>query len=263
MSRIHVGIGGWSYEPWRGTFYPPGLAKARELEYATARVTAIEINATYYGSQKPETFKRWADAAPPRFVFTVKASRFCTNRKALADGAESVERFLAQGIVALGDKLGPLLWQLAPTKRFERDEIAAFLKLLPPSCDGVRLRHAIEPRHESFRDPRFVELAREAGVAIVFADSDDYPQIADPTADFVYARLQRAREEEPAGYDPAALDRWADIARGWAAGAAPAGLDYVGAAPPPAAPREVFLFIINGAKVRAPAAAQALIERVG
>lgn len=259
--RIRVGIGGWTYAPWRGSFYPPGLPRARELEYAAAHVTVIEINGTYYGSQKPDTFRRWAEAVPAGFVFTLKASRFCTNRKRLADAGESVERFLSQGLAELGDKLGPILWQFMPTKKFDEEDFAAFLRLLPASKDGCRLRHALEVRHESFRDPRFVALARSAGAAIVFADSDDYPAIADLTADFVYARLQRARDDEPTGYDAAALDRWAAIAREWVEGRAPPG-DYLGEAPAQKSPREVFLFMINGAKVRAPAAAEALIARL-
>lgn len=259
---IRVGIGGWTYEPWRGVFYPADLPKARELEYAVNHVTAIEINATYYGSQKPASFERWGKAAPPGFVFTVKASRFCTNRKVLAEGAESIARFCSQGITELGDKLGPILWQFAGTKRFDPDDFGAFLKLLPAEQDGVALRHALEVRHESFRDPRFVALAREAGAAIVFADSATYPQIADVTADFVYARLQQAREEEPTGYDAGELDHWTDLAKAWAAGEAPAVLAYADAETPPKKARDVFMFMINGAKVRAPAAAQAVIERL-
>ena len=243
--KIHVGIGGWTYEPWRGTFYPPGLPHARELEYAAGAVTAIEINGTYYRTQSPASFKKWAEATPPGFVFSVKASRFCTNRKNLADGGESIERFLGQGLTELGDRLGPILWQFMPTKRFDADEIAGFLSLLPASQAGTPLRHAIEPRHESFRDPAFIELARKAGAAIVFADSATYPSIGELTADFVYARLQNAREEIETGYDAAELDQWADVARGWAGGG-----------------RDAFIFMINGAKVRAPAAAQALIARL-
>ena len=259
---IRVGIGGWTYEPWRGVFYPADLPKARELDYAVSHVTAIEINATYYGSQKPETFARWAKTAPPGFVFAVKASRFCTNRKVLSEAAESIARFCSQGIVELGVKLGPILWQFAPTKKFDADEFAAFLKLIPAAQDGVALRHALEVRHESFRDPRFVALAREAGAAIVFADHAEYPGIADVTADFVYARLQQAREEEPAGYDGAELDRWTGVAKGWAKGEAPPGLPYVLDGSAPATSRDVYLFLINGAKLRAPAAAQAVIARL-
>jgi uncharacterized protein YecE (DUF72 family) len=243
--KIHIGIGGWTYEPWRGTFYPPGLPHARELEYAAGAVTAIEINGTYYRSQSPASFEKWAKAAPPGFVFTVKASRYCTNRANLGEAGDSIAKFVGQGLTLLGEKLGPILWQFMPTKRFDPDEIRAFLALLPKAYEGVPLRHAIEPRHESFRDPAFIALTREAGAAIVLADSATYPAIEDGAADFVYARLQQAKEEEPAGYEAAALDHWARRARSWAGES-----------------RDVFIFMINGAKVRAPAAAQALIARL-
>ena len=263
QSRIHIGIGGWTYEPWRGTFYPKGLPHARELEHASRHVTAIEINGTYYRLQSRASFEKWAAAVPPGFMFSVKASRYCTNRRVLAEAGDAIETFLGQGVTALGRALGPILWQFMPTKQFDAEDFGAFLGLLPPERDGLRLRHAVEVRHESFRDPRFIDLARKHGAAIVFADSPDYPAIADLTADFVYARLQDAREDELEGYAPAALDCWVDVARNWAEGAAPEGLDYVGACGAKAAGREVFLFMINGAKVRAPAAAQALIARLG
>jgi len=261
--RIRVGIGGWTYEPWRGTFYPPGLPHARELEHAGRQVTAIEINGTYYRLQSADSFAKWARAVPDGFVFTVKASRYCTNRKILGDAGEGIAKFLASGLTALGDRLGPILWQFMATKRFDPDDFGAFLALLPKSQDGITLRHAIEPRHESFRDPAFIAMAREAGAAIVFADSPDYPMIPDLTGDFVYARLQDQREEEPTGYPPAALDRWASVARDWSTGHAPADLPYVAPPAPPAAKRDVFVFMINGAKVRAPAAARALLDRLG
>lgn len=261
--RIRVGIGGWTYEPWRGTFYPPKLPQARELEHAASRMTAIEINGTYYRLQSPKSFEAWAKAAPDGFQFSVKASRYCTNRKDLREAAESIVKFVDQGLVELGDRLGPILWQFATTKRYDVDEFKAFLALLPAAHRGVPLRHAVEPRHESFRDPGFVAMLRDAGAALVFADAEDHPCFADQTAGFVYARLQDAREEEPTGYSAAALDRWTAIARGWAAGEAPEGLPYVGpAADSAAGARDVFLFMINGAKVRAPAAAEAVIERL-
>lgn len=260
--NIYVGVGGWDYEPWRQSFYPAGLPKKRQLEYAGQHLTAIEINATFYKLQRPELFANWAKAVPDGFKFAIKASRYCTNRKALGDAAEGIGRFCAQGFTELGDKLGPILWQLAPTKRFDPDEMRAFLMLLPTSRDGIRLRHAIEPRHESFRCREFVAMARAANVAIVFADHERYPQIADPSSDFVYARIQRTREEESQGYAAAELDRWAKVARSWASGESPAGLDYVSDARMPAQARDVFLFVISGAKVRNPAAAQALIERL-
>lgn len=261
--KIHVGIGGWTFAPWRDNFYPKGLPQARELEYAARQVTAIEVNGTYYRLQSRDSFRKWAEAVPPGFVFTVKASRYCTNRRVLAEAGEGIANFLGQGIAELGDALGPILWQFMPTKQFDPADFAAFLALLPREQDGVRLRHALEVRHESFKDPRFIDLARDHGAAIVFADSPDYPAIADLTADFVYARLQDAREDEATGYPPAALDHWAKVAGSWSEGHSPQGLDYVAdRAPASASGREVFLFMINGAKRRAPAAAKALIERL-
>lgn len=260
--QIRVGVGGWDFDPWRTSFYPPRLPKSKQLEYAARHLTAIEINATFYKLQKPEFFERWASAVPEDFRFTVKASRYCTNRKALGEAAEGIGRFCAQGFTALGNKLGPILWQLAPTKRFDPDELRPFLSLLPASRDGLSLRHALEVRHESFRCKEFVAMARAAGVAIVYADHEEYPEIADLTSDFVYARLQRTREEEPTGYSPAALDRWAEVTAGWAGGESPEHLSYVGDAAAPVRPRDVYVFMISGAKVRNPAAAQALIERL-
>lgn len=261
-TAIHVGIGGWDYDPWRGTFYPQGLPKAKQLEYAGTQLSAIEINATHYKLQKPELFRRWADMVPEGFKFAVKASRFSTNRAVLAEADEAVARFCAQGFTELGPKLGPILWQFMPYKKFEPDDFGAFLKLLPAKQDGVPLQHALEVRHRSFKDQRFIAMARDAGAAIVFADSDDYPQIADISADFVYARLQRCRDDVATGYDDKALDLWRTIAKGWAAGERPDGLDYVSDEAVPDRPRETFVFFIAGAKVRAPAAAQALIARL-
>jgi uncharacterized protein YecE (DUF72 family) len=259
--EIRIGIGGWTYEPWRGTFFPEKWPHKRELDYAASKLTAIEVNGTYYSSQKPATFAAWAKAVPDGFVFALKASRYCTNRKVLAEAGESIARFTGQGIVELGDRLGPILWQFMATKKFDPEDFGAFLKLLPAEQDGVALRHAVQVRHESFQTPEFVALARAAGVAIVYADSTDYPAIADVSGDLVYARLEAAVEDEPAGYPPAALDRWASAARCWAAGGAAADLPYL-AEPAPGTPRETFVFFINGAKVRAPYGAMALIERV-
>jgi uncharacterized protein YecE (DUF72 family) len=244
MGEIRVGIGGWTYEPWRGTFYPEGTRQKDELSYAAARLTAIEINGTYYGSQKPESFANWAKAVPDGFKFSVKASRFCTNRRVLAEAGESVGRFVNQGLSELGDRLGPILWQFAATKQFDKDDMAAFIALLPDNVAGLPLRHAFEVRHESFRDPAFTALMKKANGAIVFADHPEYPCIDEDTADFRYARLMKTTEEEPLGYGDAALDGWCDDARKWAK----AG--------------DAFVFFISGAKVRAPAAAQALIKRL-
>ncbi|HTI67701.1 MAG TPA: DUF72 domain-containing protein [Caulobacteraceae bacterium] len=260
--RIRVGVGGWTYEPWRGVFFPEGLAQARELAYASTQLTTIEINGTYYRTQSPSTFAKWKAETPDGFVFAVKALRYTTNRRVLAEAGESVGKFLGSGLTGLGDKLGPILWQFAPTKKFDEADFAAFLELLPERQDGVRLRHAVEVRHDSFRDPAFVALLRRHGVAVVFADSDSFPAIPDPTADFVYARLQQTREKEETGYAPAELDRWAAVAKAWAAGETPEALPYVAPPVPAAGARDVFVYMISGAKVRAPAAAKALIERV-
>lgn len=258
---IRAGIGGWTYEPWRGSFYPEKWPQKRELEYAASKLTAIEINGTYYSSFKPASFAGWAAAVPDDFVFTLKASRFCTNRKVLADAGESIQRFVDQGIVELGPKLGPILWQFMATKKFDADDFGAFLRLLPASHAGVRLRHAVQVRHESFAVPEFVALARAAGVAIVYADSADYPAIADVSGDFVYARLENGVADEPTGYAPDALGRWADAARDWRAGGSPAPVPLVADAAP-ATPRDVFVFLINGAKERAPHGAMAFIDRL-
>ena len=258
---IRVGIGGWTFEPWRGVFYPDKLSHAKELGYASRQLTAIEVNGTYYSGFKPPTFAKWRDETPDGFVFSVKASRFCTNRKVLADGAESVERFLGQGLTELGDKLGPILWQFMATKRFDPEDFAGFLRLLPRELGGRPLRHALEVRHDSFRTEAFVDMARKAGAAVVFADGEGRPVIADLTADFVYARLMDAREEVETGYDAAALEGWAQAARGWSQGRPPPGAELL-APPAPEAERDVFVFMINGAKVRAPAAAKALIAQL-
>lgn len=239
--QIRVGIGGWVYEPWRGIFYPQGLRQKDELAYVGQQLTATEINATYYSSQKPATFAGWAKAVPDGFRFAVKASRYCTNRKLLAEAGESVAKFTGQGIAELGDRLGPILWQFMPTKRFDPDDFGAFLTLLPGSVDGVPLRHALEVRHESFVDPAFVRMAREAGAAIVYADHDDYPAIEGDDVGFSYMRLMRTQSDEPTGYPPEAIASWARRA----ARLAEAGDSYA--------------FFIGGAKERNPAAARATI----
>ncbi|MEZ0243426.1 MAG: DUF72 domain-containing protein [Sphingomonas sp.] len=260
---IRVGIGGWTFEPWRGTFYPEGLSQKKELEFASRALTAIEINGTYYSGFKPATFAGWRDTAPGGFVYAVKASRFCTNRKVLAEGGESIAKFVNQGIVELGDKLGPILWQFMATKKFDAEDFGAFLKLLPDAHEGVKLRHAIQVRHESFRVPEFVEMCRKAGAAIVFADSPSYPAIADITGDFVYARLEAGEDENPLCYPEGDIGKWAKVAKEWASGGRPDGLAYVTEEAPAKKDRETFVFFIHGGKVRAPAAAQELIKRVG
>ncbi|MCZ0732792.1 DUF72 domain-containing protein [Phreatobacter sp. AB_2022a] len=262
-SKVRVGIGGWTFEPWRETFYPPGLAQKRELEYAASKVTSIEINGTYYGSQKPESFARWREETPDGFIFALKGSRFTTNRRVLAEAGPSVEKFLTSGVTELKEKLGPINWQFMATKKFDPADFEAFLKLLPKTVDGHTIRHAVEVRHDSFKTPDFIALARDYGVCVIYADSPDYTSIADVTAPFVYARLQCASETEELGYSKTALDAWAKRAGVWAAGGAPEDLALVAKleAKSPAA-REVFVYMINGFKPKAPAAAMALIERL-
>jgi uncharacterized protein YecE (DUF72 family) len=256
---IRAGIGGWSFEPWRKTFYPKDVSKAKELAYASRAVSSIEINSTYYSSQKPATFRKWAEETPDGFVFSVKASRFATNRRVLAEAKPSIERFLTSGITELGKKLGPILWQFAPTKKFETADFSDFLDALPARQDGIALRHAIEVRHESFCVREFVELARKYGAAIVFADSAKYPAIADATGEFVYARLQQAKAAVKTGYTPKEIKQWAGDAETWAEGGAPKRLKHYGEAAPKKR-RDVFVYMINGAKERAPAAAMELIK---
>lgn len=260
---IRVGIGGWTFEPWRDNFYPPGLAQKRELEYASSKLTSIEVNGTYYGSQKPESFRKWAEETPDDFVFALKGPRFATNRRVLGEAGESIGRFFDSGVTELGPKLGPINWQFMATKKFDAEDFEAFLNLLPKSVGGLAIRHVVEVRHPSFETPDFIALARRHGVAVVVADSDDYPQIADPTADFVYARLQNASEEEKNGYPESALDDWRRRAEAWASGGAPDDLKHVAAKPDKAPARDVFLYMINGFKPKAPFAAMTLIERLG
>jgi uncharacterized protein YecE (DUF72 family) len=261
--RIRAGIGGWTFEPWRGVFYPKGLRQADELAYAAQRLTTIEINGTYYSTFKPESFAKWRAATPDGFKFAVKASRFCTNRKVLADMGDSMRVFLGQGLAELGDRLGPVLWQFMGTKRFEPQDFEAFLALLPDRLDGLPLRHVVEPRHASFKDPAFVAMCRRRNVAICLADHETYPMIPDVTADFVYARLQTGSDEIETAYAPADLDAWAERFKAYAEGGRPADLPAVDEGEPPARPRDVYAFFIHEGKVRAPAAAMALLDRVG
>ncbi len=260
-STIRVGVGGWTYEPWRGGFYPPGLAQKRELEFASRKLTSIEVNGTYYGSQKPETFAKWHDETPEDFVFALKAPRFATNRRVLAEAGASIERFLTGGLLELKDKLGPINWQFLPTKAFDPADFEAFLKLLPASHAGRALRHVVEVRHETFHTPEFVEMLRVYGVAAVISGDSDHPQIADATAPFVYARIMGTVADEPLGYSSAALDTWVERARAWATGRQPVGLDYV-APVTPTGPRDVYLYVISGHKAHNPQAAMALIDRL-
>ena len=242
---VRVGIGGWTFPPWRGPFYPPDLPHRRELEFASRAVTAIEINATFYGRQSPKSWAAWGKAVPDGFKFAIKGSRYCVTRPKLADAGEGVERFLAQGLTELGDRLGPILWLIAKTRRFDPQDFAAFFALLPRVRDGVPLRHVVEVAHDSFLDPEFTALAAAHGVGIAYLDDLGLPAIDATTADFSYARLKNAVDGEETGYPSAALDRWAGYAHEQAARG-----------------RDAYLFFIGGDKVRNPAAAQALIARL-
>ena len=243
--RICVGVGGWTYEPWRKNFFPDGLAHSQELAWASRRLTGIEVNGTYYSTFKPPTFAKWRDQTPPEFVFSLKANRFATNRKLLAGAGESIARFVGSGISELGPKLGPIVWQFMPTKRFEAADFEAFLALLPQQVDGLALRHALDVRHESFLSPDFLPLLRRYGCVAVHTDSDQFPAIADTEGEFAYLRLMRTQPDCATGYPPGALDQWAQGARAWAARGKPA-----------------YIYFISGAKERAPAAAMALINRL-
>jgi uncharacterized protein YecE (DUF72 family) len=258
---IRIGIGGWTYEPWRGIFYPDNLPQKRELEYASRQLTSIEVNGTFYGSQKPETFAKWRDETPDGFVFSLKAPRFATNRNVLADAGASIARFIASGVMELKDKLGPINWQFMPTKKFDPADFEAFLKLLPKEAEGRVLRHVVEVRHGSFRSPDFIALAREHGVAVAIAGDSTYPQIADATAPFVYARIMGTKETEELGYSDAVLDLWAARARAWASGTSADGLDCVEPRRADGKARDVYLYVISGHKVHNPAAAMALLRR--
>lgn len=241
---IRIGIGGWNFPEWRGgAFYPEGLPQKRELEFASRALSSIEINATYYGSQKPESFQKWHDETPEDFVFALKATRYATNRRVLAEAGDSVARFLGSGITRLGHKLGPINWQFAETKRFDPVDFAAFLALLPDSQDGRPLRHAIEARHDSFADPAAADLCRARNIALIRAADSRFPDIDVKTADFAYLRLM-GTTDLPQGYDEAGLDRWTEKARLMADG------------------RDLYLYVISGTKHRNPACAQALIARL-
>jgi uncharacterized protein YecE (DUF72 family) len=261
--NIRIGVGGWTFEPWRGVFYPKDLKQKDELAYASRHLTAIEINGTYYSTFKPDSWRKWRDETPDGFVFTVKGSRFSTNRRELASAGESLERFFAQGVTELGERFGGFLWQLPHTKKFDAADLEGFFSLLPKTLDGRTVRHALEPRHASFCTPEYPALLRKHGVANVYAKHAKYPEIADVTADFIYARLQTGEDAIETAYAPAELDAWAGRLKTWAGGETPADLPVVDAAHlPPKQPRDVFTFIIHEGKVRAPAGAMALIERV-
>ena len=259
--QIRIGVGGWTFPPWRGVFYPDDLTQKDELSYMSRRMSAIEINSTYYGSQKPATYRKWADETPDGFVFTLKGSRFTTNRRILAEAGESINRFF-DGLSEMGDKLGPILWQFAPTKKFDEPDFEAFLELLPKTLDGLILRHCVEVRNDSFCTPAFAALLRKHKVPVVFADHNAYLALADVTGDFVYARLQTGSDAVETAYTSEELDLWAGRLVEWAEGGRPADLQAADPAhKPDGKPRDVFAFIIHEGKVRAPHGAMALMER--
>ncbi|GAA0240655.1 DUF72 domain-containing protein [Rhodanobacter caeni] len=260
--QIRVGVGGWVYAPWRDNFYPADLLRRQELDYASRHLRAIEVNGTYYGAQKPATYAKWAEATPPGFVFSLKAPRYITESRPLANSGKGVDSFIYGGIEEMGDRLGPILWQLPPSRKFDPDDLGAFLQALPRVLNGRPLRHVLEVRNPGFLCPAYVELARQHAIPTVFTDSPKFPSLADLTGDFVYARLMRSAEDIATGYAAAALDQWAAHVRAWAAGHDIDALPHVGATQPAGPPREVFVFFISSAKLRNPAAAMALQERV-
>jgi len=261
--QIRIGIGGWTFEPWRGVFYPEGLPHAKELAYASERLTSIEVNGTFYRTQTPATFRKWASEVPDGFVFALKGPRFATNRRVLSEAGDSIKHFLDSGVTELGAHLGPLFWQFAPFKKFDEADFGGFLELLPDTFDGRAIRHVVEVRHDSFKTPAFAALLRKFSMPVVFTDHDSYPNIADVTGDFVYARLQRGEDSIPTAYPPKALAAWGERLRDWAGGGEPDDLPRIG---PPAKgkgkPRDVFAYVIHEGKIRAPAAAMSLIERL-
>jgi len=261
--EIRIGIGGWTFAPWRGTFYPKGLPHAKELPYASERLTSIEINGTFYRSQTPATFRKWASEVPAGFVFALKGPRFATNRRELSMAGDSIKRFLDSGVTELGTHLGPLLWQFAPTKKFDAADFGKFLELLPGKYGPTTLRHVVEVRHASFCTPAFISLLRQFAIPVVYTDHATYPNIADLTGGFVYARLQRGKDTVKTAYPPKDIAAWAVRLRRWTDGAQPDDLPRIG--PPPRAkamPRDVFAYVIHEGKVRAPAGAMALIARL-
>jgi uncharacterized protein YecE (DUF72 family) len=263
IRQFHVGIGGWTFEPWRGVFYPKGLPHAKELAYAGEHLTSIEINGTYYGSQKPESFRKWASEVPDGFIFSVKGPRFAVNRRVLAEAGDSIKRFFDSGVTELGDRLGPLLWQFAPTKKYDEKDFGGFLELLPRKLDGREIRHVVEVRNETFKTPEFIALLRKFSIPVVYAHHGKYPEIADITSDFVYARLQRGSDDESTCYPAKAMKQWADRAKVWAEGGVPDDLPRADEKHKVAKKkRDVFMYFITEGKVRAPAGAMALIERL-
>lgn len=242
---IRVGVGGWSFEPWDETFYPAGLSKAKQLQHMSRTLTAVEVNATYYSSFKPDTFAKWRDETPEGFVFSLKAHRFSTVRKTKEDMKTSTGLFVDQGITQLKDKLGPINWQFPGNRKFDREHFANFLSILPKEKDGIELRHALEVRGTGYDDPAYFELLDKHGATVVYAEDDEFPKLSHAGGDFVVARLMQSQADEKAGYPKKEIDRFAKMATDWSA------------------KRDVFVFFISGAKETNPAAAVALQERLG
>lgn len=242
---VRVGVGGWSFEPWDETFYPAGLSKAKQLNYMSRRMTAVEVNATYYSSFKPETFIKWAEASPESFVFSLKAHRFSTVRKTKDDMTKSVDLFLGQGITSLKDKLGPINWQFPGTRKFDAEYFKTFLSVLPKEKDKLPLRHALEVRGPGFDVPEFYDLLTKHGATVVYAEDDEFPKLRHEGSDFAVARLMQSQSDEANGYSPAEIGRFAKLLTGWSK------------------KQDVFAFFISGAKERNPAAAMALQDKLG
>ncbi len=279
---VRIGISGWTYAPWRGKFYPEKLPQKRELAYASTVFDTIEINGTFYGQQRPESFAHWAEETPEDFVFSVKAPRYITHLRRLKEIESPLANFLASGLLRLGPKLGPLLWQFPPNFRFDPARLEAFFSLLPHDTEAAArlarrhdgklrskgwlktdakrpLRHAMEIRHESFVAREFIELLRAYDVALVCADTVEWPRLMDVTSDFVYCRLHGSEELYASGYDEKSLESWARRVKAWAAGRAPKDGERVIKRPvPDRRPRDVFVYFDNDVKVRAPADAQRL-----
>jgi uncharacterized protein YecE (DUF72 family) len=263
LGKIRIGVGGWTFEPWRGEFYPKGLPHAKELAYASERLTSIEINGTFYRTQTPATFRKWASEVSGDFVFSVKGPRYATNRSVLKEAGDSIQRFLDSGVTELGDHLGPLLWQFAPTKKFDETDFGGFLELLPDKFNGRHIRHVVEVRHDSFKVPDFIALLRKFAIPACYTDHARYPNIPDVIGDFVYARLQRGDDDIPTAYPSKALAAWSKRLRTWAAGGEPDDLTQVATSPTSKPkPRDVFAYVIHEGKIRAPAGAMALIEQI-
>ena len=259
---IYIGIGGWTFEPWRGGISELfAMWEPVRIEHA-ARLTSIEVNGTFYRTQTPATFRKWASEVPADFKFALKGPRFATNRRVLKEAGDSIKRFLDSGVTELGDRLGPLLWQFAPTKKFDAADFGGFLELLPERFNGRKLRHVIEVRHDSFRVSEFIALLRKFAMPVVYTDHVKYPNIADLSGTFAYARLQRGKDTIETAYPTKEIKSWAGRLRDWAVGKEPADLPRVGPAAGKPVPQEVFAYVIHEGKIRAPAGAMALIKHI-